>query len=70
LGENKIGDVGVTIITNHLTSIVKLQLNSNSFTASALANISNLQNLRVLDIRNNNLGDNCMIHLSTLIHLQ
>ena len=32
-GENKIGDVGVRIITGYLTEITKLQLNSNKFTA-------------------------------------
>ena len=57
LGENKIGDLGVMAISSNLTLVTKLQLNSNSFTAKGLKNIDNLKLLRVLDIRNNNLGD-------------
>jgi hypothetical protein len=57
LGENKIGDAGVIAITTNLINVVKLQLNSNSFTSHALNGIECLRLLRVLDIRNNNLGD-------------
>jgi hypothetical protein len=66
LGENKIGDGGVVAITTHLLNINKLQLNSNCFTADALKHIGNLRLLKVLDIRNNKLGDTCMEYLSQL----
>ena len=69
LGENKIGDLGVTIITNNLTNVSKLQLNSNSFTANALSNIGNLKYIKVLDIRNDNLGDNCLKHIAKVASL-
>ena len=69
LGENKIGDLGVTTITNTLTNVSKLQLNANSFKAEALTNIGNLKYLKVLDIRNNNLGDNCLKHIAKVASL-
>lgn len=70
LGENKIGNLGLTTIVTHLSGIEKLQLNSNSFNAQALSGIENLHNLRVLDIRGNNLGDSCMAFLSGLTAIQ
>jgi hypothetical protein len=36
LGENKIGDPGIRVITLHLTEVVKLQLNSNCFSSVSL----------------------------------
>lgn len=70
LGENKIGDAGIRVMTDYLPSLAKLQLNSNKFTSGALANIGNLKELRVLDIRNNSLGDECLKHLAVLSTLQ
>ena len=70
LGENKIGNAGVAAIVGSLSGVVKLQLNSNSFTAEALSGISHMQSLKVLDIRNNSLGDGCMKHLGSLLGLQ
>lgn len=66
LGENRIGDAGIEAITGNLTEVIKLQLNSNCFSADSLKNIQNLGMLRVLDVRNNNLGDKCMPYLSTV----
>jgi Leucine-rich repeat (LRR) protein len=70
LGDNKIGDVGIKIITDCLTSVRKLQLNTNKFTSKALSNLGNLKELRVLDIRNNNLGDECLKYSAALPNLQ
>jgi hypothetical protein len=69
LGENKIGDVGVMAITTNLINISKLQLNSNCFSAEALKQIHILKSLKVLDIRNNKLGDKCMQYLLELSEL-
>ncbi len=70
LGENKIGDAGIRVMTDCLPALTKLQLNTNQFTASALSNIINLRELRVLDIRNNRLGDECMKYLGGVTSLQ
>lgn len=70
LGENKIGDAGIRVMTDCLPALTKLQLNTNQFTAAALANISNLRELRVLDIRNNKLGDECLKYLGAVSSLQ
>jgi Leucine-rich repeat (LRR) protein len=69
LGENKIGDDGVLAITTSLMNISKLRLDSNCFSAESLRQIRNLKSLKVLDIRNNKLGDVCMQYLSELNEL-
>lgn len=53
-----------------MTGLTKLQLNSNSFTADALIPIVNLKVLKVLDIRNNKLGDTCTPYVASLSQLQ
>ena len=70
LGDNKIGDAGIRVITDCLTNVKKLQLNNNKFTASSLANIGNLKELKVLDLRTNNLGDGFLSYLANLTTLQ
>ena len=63
------GNEGVRTILSNLGGIVKMQLNSNKFEAVALSGIGNLTHLKVLDLRNNKLGDGCMEHLCSLKHL-
>lgn len=43
-----------------MKNIKKLLINSNSFDASSLINISSLSNLKVLQLNGNLLGDACM----------
>ena len=45
------------MIIEELKGVVKLQLNSNRFGPEGLKRIWKLERLKVLDIRNNSLGD-------------
>lgn len=52
------------MICSKLTQMRKLYLNHNSFEAEALSNLHMMTELKLLDIRNNKLGDSCAKHIS------
>lgn len=45
------------LICSSLVNLQKLHFDSNSFNASSMRNIRNLASLKILDVRNNLLGD-------------
>lgn len=60
LDGNKLGNGSVSMIMSNMKNIKKLLLNSNNFDVTALVNLPTLKNLKVLQLNNNLLGDQCL----------
>lgn len=60
LDGNKLGNGSVSMIMSNMKNIKKLLLNSNNFDVTAIVNLPALKNLKVLQLNNNLLGDQCL----------
>lgn len=60
LDGNKLSNGSVSMIVNNMKGIKKLLLNSNSFDVAAISALPGLKNLKVLQLNNNLLGDQCL----------
>jgi hypothetical protein len=57
LAENNITDVGCKVICENLKNLRKLFINNNRITHEGIKDIGKLTNLRCLDLRVNEIGD-------------
>ena len=57
LSDNQLTDIGMTLICENLTKLRKLFINNNQITHQGVKQIGKLTNLRCLDLRSNQIGD-------------
>ena len=67
LGDNQISDEGANLLCENLVNLTKLFLNKNEITDAGIEKISNLSNLRYLDLRYNKLTSVSAKHISSIL---